>query len=80
MDDDDLLELLEAREEEPAWSPERVLICRCNCVEEHEIDALLDGGASVDEITRRTGAGGSCSSCLPQIRRMAMLRRPLTGS
>lgn len=74
MDEDDLIDLLEAREEEALWLPERVYICRCSCVEEREIEALLAQGASVEEVCRRTGAGRSCSSCLPQLRRLAELR------
>jgi NAD(P)H-nitrite reductase large subunit len=74
VDEDDLLDLLEAREEPSAWSAGPAIVCRCNAVEEREIERLLDGGASVEEITRCTGAGATCSSCLPLLRRLASLR------
>lgn len=54
-------------------APRPVLICRCFCVEEHEIEALIAKGADLAEIARVTGATTGCSGCRRQIE--AMLAR-----
>lgn len=44
------------------------LVCICNLVEEKEIKALLDMGAtSIKEIQEYTRAGSTCGKCLPVI-------------
>ena len=44
------------------------LVCICNLIEEKEIRALLDKGAtSTKEIQLFTRAGTSCGKCLPVI-------------
>ena len=42
-----------------------VYICICNGVTDHDIRQAADAGCrSLSELTMRTGAGGSCGSCL----------------
>jgi len=50
------------------------ILCRCNGVEEREIEALIAAGADLDEIARRTGATTACSGCLRPIRAMLAAR------
>jgi len=41
-------------------------VCVCNGVTDHDIRrAAVDGCASVDELTMRTGCGATCGCCLP---------------
>lgn len=77
-DEDDYAELdeLRAGDEWPdSFGPRLVLICRCHCVEEREIEAMLDEGASLEEIVCRTGASTGCGSCRLQLEGMARARK-----
>ena len=69
---DDELEELEALREADRWpdsfGPRLVLVCRCHCVEEAEVEALARQGLDVEEISSRTGAGMGCGGCLRQLR------------
>lgn len=50
------------------------ILCRCNGVEEREIEALIAAGADLEEIARRTGATTGCNGCLRPIRAMLAAR------
>lgn len=71
-DEDDLEELEALRDD--AWpdsfGPRLVLVCRCHCVEEWEVEALVSQGCGLEEIARRTGATTGCGSCTLQIEAM----------
>ncbi len=44
------------------------LVCTCNLIDEKEINAMLDKGASsTKDIQEYTRAGTSCGRCLPVI-------------
>lgn len=76
--EDELLELEELREEEDWFQPVRPrLLCRCRAVEEAEIEDLIQGGADLEEIVRRTGATTGCSGCRRPL--LAMLREAGRG-
>ena len=76
-DDDDLDELEALRDDgwPDSFGPRLVLVCRCHCVEEHEIEALADQGCDVAEIARRTGATTGCSGCRAQVEAIVASRR-----
>ncbi|AKU91896.1 (2Fe-2S)-binding protein [Vulgatibacter incomptus] len=57
-----------------SFGPPLVLVCRCHCVEEREIEALIAEGADLAEIARRTGATTGCSGCRRQIESMLRAR------
>ena len=57
------------------FGPGVTLVCRCHCVEEHEIEALADQGCDVAEIARRTGATTGCSGCRLQVEAIVASRR-----
>ncbi len=45
-----------------------MILCHCAAVSEATVERLIDEGAtSVAEITRRCGAGRSCSPCRDEI-------------
>jgi bacterioferritin-associated ferredoxin len=71
-DEDDLEELEALRDD--AWpesfGPPLVLVCRCHCVEEWEVEARVSQGCGLDEIALRTGATTGCGSCSGQIEAM----------
>jgi bacterioferritin-associated ferredoxin len=77
--DDEDLDELEALRDEPEWpdsfGPQLVLVCRCHCVEEREIEALADDGCDVAEIARRTGATTGCSGCRAQVEAIVASRK-----
>jgi bacterioferritin-associated ferredoxin len=68
-DEDELAELDALRDEEAleAFPPLPVLICRCHCVEERELEALAAAGCDLAEIAKRTGATTHCGSCRAQV-------------
>ncbi|WP_373044120.1 bacterioferritin-associated ferredoxin [Vulgatibacter sp.] len=75
----ELDELEAIRDEDDAWpaafGPRLVLVCRCHCVEEREIEALAAQGCDVAEIARRTGATTGCGSCLLQVEEIVRCTR-----
>ncbi len=86
-DEDELAELAELRAEEAAASrwpdrfgPPLVLVCRCHCVEDRELEALAAAGCSVEDIARETGATTGCSSCRPQVEAIVAAARARRGT
>lgn len=51
------------------------ILCRCNGVEEREVEALIAAGADLAEIARRTGATTACSGCLRAVTAMLAAAR-----
>lgn len=45
-------------------------VCLCFALTENDIKLCLQGGASLAELKRRTGAGNNCGSCDAHIREM----------
>lgn len=45
-----------------------MIVCHCNRVNDRTIRAAIgEGACSVDEITERCGAAGSCGGCAPAV-------------
>ena len=41
-------------------------VCACKAVTDRTVrSAVITGARSVDDVTRRCGAGGECGGCLP---------------
>lgn len=54
----------------------RNLICLCNLVGEHEIEAALRKGAvTSDQVKAITGAGTGCGRCVPALEKMVAEHR-----
>lgn len=46
-----------------------MIICLCHPTSDRDVDAIIDDGArTVEEISRRCGAGTGCGSCLDELR------------
>lgn len=52
------------------------LVCRCFGVYRGTIEQVAGEGASLKEITDRTLAGGACTTCLPDIKKLTYGLRP----
>jgi bacterioferritin-associated ferredoxin len=45
-----------------------VIVCLCHPTSDRDVDAIIDDGArTVEEISRRCGAGTGCGSCLEEL-------------
>ena len=61
----------EARKGEPPTPRSGRAMTRCECMEKpfSEIARRLrEEGLSLEEVMRRTGCGGTCTACLPDLR------------
>jgi bacterioferritin-associated ferredoxin len=48
---------------------ENMIVCLCHPTSDRELDAIIDDGArTVEEISRRCGAGTGCGACLGELR------------
>jgi len=46
-----------------------MIVCLCHPTSERELDAIIDDGArTVEEISRRCGAGTGCGACIDEMR------------
>ena len=65
-----------AGERVPFARPVSMPMSRCECAEVAfpEIARQIDGGASFDEVSARTGCGTTCTACLPDLRRFLASR------
>jgi bacterioferritin-associated ferredoxin len=46
-----------------------VIVCMCHPTSDRDLDAIIDDGArTVEEISRRCGAGTGCGACLDELR------------
>jgi bacterioferritin-associated ferredoxin len=46
-----------------------MIVCMCHPTSDRELDAIIDDGArTVEEISRRCGAGTGCGACLGELR------------
>ena len=65
-----------AAERVPFTRPVSMPMSRCECAEVgfQEIAREMDGGASFDEVSARTGCGTTCTACLPDLRRFLASR------
>jgi len=46
-----------------------MIVCLCHPTSDRELDAIIDDGArTVEEISRRCGAGTGCGACLGELR------------
>jgi bacterioferritin-associated ferredoxin len=46
-----------------------MIVCLCHPTTDRDIDAIIDDGArTVEEISRRCGAGTGCGACLGELR------------
>lgn len=48
---------------------ETMIVCLCHPTSDRDLDAIIDDGArTVEEISRRCGAGTGCGACLGELR------------
>lgn len=48
-----------------------MFVCSCHAVTDRTVDAVIASGATtVEQITERCGAGGTCSGCWPELERL----------
>jgi bacterioferritin-associated ferredoxin len=46
-----------------------VIVCLCHPTSDRDIDAMIDDGArTVEDISRRCGAGTGCGACVGELR------------
>jgi bacterioferritin-associated ferredoxin len=46
-----------------------MIVCLCHPTSDRDVDAIIDDGArTVEEISRRCGAGTGCGACLGELR------------
>jgi bacterioferritin-associated ferredoxin len=46
-----------------------VIVCMCHPTSDRDVDAIIDDGArTVEEISRRCGAGTGCGACVDELR------------
>lgn len=46
-----------------------MIVCLCHPTSDRDVDAIIDDGArTVEEISRRCGAGTGCGACVGEIR------------
>ncbi len=46
-----------------------MIVCLCHPTSDRDVDAMIDDGArTVEEISRRCGAGTGCGACLGELR------------
>ena len=46
-----------------------MIVCMCHPTSDRDVDAIIDDGArTVEEISRRCGAGTGCGACLDELR------------
>ena len=61
----------EVAERVPFARPVLVPMTRCECAEVsfQEIARQVDAGASLEQVSVKTGCGTTCTACLPDLRR-----------
>lgn len=48
-----------------------MIVCLCRGVSDKVVaDAIVDGACTVEEVSRRCGAGTGCGSCVPMLAEM----------
>jgi len=46
-----------------------MIVCMCHPTSDRDVDAIIDDGArTVEEISRRCGAGTGCGACVEELR------------
>ena len=46
-----------------------MIVCACHPTSDRDVDAIIDEGArTVEEISRRCGAGTGCGACVEELR------------
>jgi bacterioferritin-associated ferredoxin len=46
-----------------------MIVCLCHPTSDRDVDAIIDDGArTVEEISRRCGAGTGCGACVEELR------------
>lgn len=46
-----------------------MIVCMCHPTSDRELDSIIDDGArTVEEISRRCGAGTGCGACVDELR------------
>jgi len=46
-----------------------MIVCMCHPISDRDVDAIIDDGArTVEEISRRCGAGTGCGACVDELR------------
>jgi bacterioferritin-associated ferredoxin len=46
-----------------------MIVCLCHPTSDRDVDAMIDDGArTVEEISRKCGAGTGCGACLSELR------------
>ena len=46
-----------------------MIVCMCHPTSDRDVDAIIDDGArTVEEISRRCGAGTGCGACIEELR------------
>ncbi|HEY5944829.1 MAG TPA: (2Fe-2S)-binding protein [Kofleriaceae bacterium] len=46
-----------------------MIVCMCHPTSDRDVDAIIDDGArTVEEISRRCGAGTGCGACVDELR------------
>jgi len=47
----------------------QMIVCMCHPTSDRDVDAIIDDGArTVEEISRRCGAGTGCGACVEELR------------
>ena len=47
----------------------QMIVCMCHPTSDRDVDAIIDDGArTVEEISRRCGAGTGCGACVDELR------------
>jgi bacterioferritin-associated ferredoxin len=47
----------------------QMIVCMCHPTSDRDVDAIIDDGArTVEEISRRCGAGTGCGACVGELR------------
>ena len=47
----------------------QMIVCMCHPISDRDVDAIIDDGArTVEEISRRCGAGTGCGACVEELR------------
>lgn len=52
-----------------------MIVCHCKAVNDRRIKALVDDGATMNEIAMECGAGRDCGTCVAEIQAMLDGRR-----
>ena len=52
-----------------------MIVCLCHPTSDRDVDSMIDDGArTVEEISRRCGAGTGCGACLSELRERLEMR------